>query len=53
MLEWYCGLTGWLKNGIPGVLLLISIIMYMNGTLWPFGFGVAFAMFFVNTIFPE
>jgi hypothetical protein len=53
MIEWWVGLTGWLKYGVPIALLLISIILYFMGYLWSFGFGMGFILLIGSLCFKD
>ena len=53
MLEWWAGLTGWAKYGLPTVLLTISTIAFFNGYVWPWGWGIGGALMFVAVVFKD
>lgn len=53
MIDWWAGQSGWLKYGIPLGLLGASTIMYLCGYLWPFGFGMGFALLVGSLCFKE
>jgi hypothetical protein len=40
LLEWWGGLSPWLRYGVALVFLLISTILYFAGTFWPWGWAV-------------
>ena len=53
MIEWWAGQTGWVKYGIPIGLLLISGILYLCGTLWPFGWGMGGVLLVGSLLFKD
>lgn len=40
MLDWWFDQSGWIRYGIPVLLLAISTVLFFLGTLWPWGWAV-------------
>ena len=38
--EWWAGLGGWARYGLPVALLLTSTLLLLNGTLWIWGWVI-------------
>ncbi len=39
-IEWWSGLSPWLRYGVAVFFLLISTGLWFAGTFWPWGWGV-------------
>jgi len=53
MIEWWAEQAGWIKYGIPVLLLAISTILYFVGYLWPYGWGMGFVLLMGSLCFKE
>jgi hypothetical protein len=53
MIEWWAGLTDWLKYGVPIALLLTSTILYFIGYLWIWGFAMGFILLVGSLCFKD
>ena len=40
LIEWWMDLAWWIRGTLALILLGISTVLYLNGTLWPWGWGV-------------
>ena len=39
-MEWWAGLSPWLRLGIPAVLILVSTLLLVADVFWPWGWAV-------------
>jgi len=40
MFEWWADLSPWVRYGVAIAFLLVSTILYLGGTFWPWGWAV-------------
>jgi len=46
MFSWFGELPWWLRYGIAGIFILISTVMFIGGTFWPWGWAVGMVLLF-------
>jgi len=40
LIDWWAGLSPWLRFGVAGLFLLSSTVLLLLGQFWPWGWGV-------------
>jgi hypothetical protein len=40
LFEWWAGLSPWIRFGIAAAFLLVSTILWLMDTFWPWGWAV-------------
>jgi hypothetical protein len=39
LFEWWAGLSPWIRFGVAGAFLLLSTVLWLCGTFWPWGWA--------------
>jgi hypothetical protein len=40
IIEWWAGLSPWIRFGVAGLFLLASTVILLFGRFWPYGWAV-------------